>query len=176
MKKKTIALTVVVLASPIMVVLGAQRADAMESTSPAMTTVIGTPGDVAIGDFYHRLLGTSLISQAGTNAQVYGRYAGLGRNRAYFTVAYGNTNCDPAQAFPIGPFYTDARGRATFAASVPLAVDLGGTGSVSVRRGDNATDIDGDGLTGPTDVVAVPGQPGIGLIECDSNPAVGNFS
>lgn len=72
---------------------------------------------------------------------------------------------------------TNSRGRARLAASVPrpAGVDFGATGSVSVRIADtdrrgNPTDQDKDGLTGPTDVVAVPGKPRIGLVECDRRP------
>ena len=140
-------------------------------------TVIGTPADLAIGTFHRNLYGTSVFVAAGSSVNVYGTYAGLKRNSAYFTVMYGNKICAPAQAFPVGPFITDANGFATLAANVtlPAAVDVGAPGSVSVRRGDDATDQDGDGKTGPSDVVAVPGKPGIGLVECDSNPRVLNF-
>ncbi len=84
----------------------------------------------------------------------------------------GNTVCDPAQAFPLGPFTTDRCGCARFTttAPAPAAVDVGNAGTVSVRIGDDATDQDGDGFTGPIDVVAVPGQPSIGLVECSTRP------
>lgn len=141
-------------------------------------TVIGSPPDAVFGTFSRNLAGASSFVQTGSNVAVYGLYAGLKRNTSYFTVVYGNGNCDPAQAFPVGPFVTDKLGRAALAASValPAVVDLGLTGSVSVRRGDTNADLDGDGLTGPTDVVAVPGTPSIGLVECDRSPRAYNGS
>ncbi len=141
--------------------------------SPTPLTTVGSPGPVVVGTFHKKLAGTSafVVTPDATTALVYGAYAKLGRNRAYFTVAYGNAVCDPAQEFPVGPFTTDAKGRGTLAAAVPLnGVSLAGSGSVSVRIGDDATDQDKDGKTGPTDVVAVPGQPKIGLVECDKHP------
>ena len=132
-------------------------------------------GDVAIGTFYSRdVVGVSVFKQQATTIQVVGRYAGLRPNHAYFTVIYANNVCDPAQAFPIGPFWTNRYGLGSINQSVanPNGVSVGGTMSVSVRRGDNQSDIDGDGLLGPTDVVAVPGQPSIGLIHCDTAPTV----
>lgn len=153
--------------------LAAILASAPAQAAPTPQTTIGTPGAVVVGTFHKKLLGTSafIVTPDGTTALVYGAYSRLAKNRAYFTVAYGNGVCDPAQAFPVGPFTTDNRGRATLAAAVPLnGVSLAGSGSVSVRIGDDATDQDGDGKTGPTDVVAVPGMPKIGLVECDRSP------
>lgn len=49
---------------------------------------------------------------------------------------------------------------------------VAGTMSVSVRMADTAADLDQDGRTGPTDVVAVAGQPAIGLVDCDTTPIV----
>jgi len=42
------------------------------------------------------------------------------------------------------------------------AVDVAATGSIPVRQGHNQTDLRGDGLLGPTDVVAVAGSPKMG--------------
>jgi len=130
---------------------------------------------VAVGKFNRSLVGASVFRQTGTTVSVnglYGRLPGrLPANRSFFTVAYANRQCDPAQAFPVGPFTTNRYGVGSLSTTVSgMAGLVAGTRSVSVRRGDDATDIDQDGLIGPTDVVAVPGQPGIGLIECDANP------
>ncbi len=124
--------------------------------------------------FSRNLLGASSFAQSGTSIRVTGLYSGLKPNRAYFTVVYGNGICDPAQAFPVGPFWTNQNGIATLDTTVTAPAGLvSGTMSMSVRRGDNQTDIDHDGKKGPTDVVAVPGQPSIGLIECNGHPTVG---
>jgi hypothetical protein len=132
-------------------------------------------GDVAVGSFHSRdVTGYSVFKQQATTIQVVGKYTGLKPNRPYFTVIYSNNICDPAQAFPIGPFFTDHHGNGWINQSVanPNGISVGGTMSVSVRRGDNQSDIDHDGLLGPTDVVAVPGNPPIGLIHCDGRPTV----
>lgn len=149
-------------------VLGVGTAGAAAAPAPT--------GPVATGVFYHRLLGISRFraSADGTQVTVHGRYALLAPNSSYFTVIYANAVCDPAQAFPVGPFTTDSRGIGRLDTTVPTKIPglVAGTRSVSVRIGDTAADLDGDGKTGPTDVVAVPGQPSIGLVECDSVPTV----
>lgn len=130
------------------------------------------PQAVAVGVFSANLNGVSVFRQTDTTVKVNGFYFGLPANRSFFTVAYANNVCDPAQAFPVGPFYTNARGFGRLSTSVPAPAGIvAGTDSISVRRGDDATDIDRDTLVGPTDVVAVPGQPSIGLVECDSGPS-----
>ncbi|MDQ6849145.1 MAG: hypothetical protein M3070_04015 [Actinomycetota bacterium] len=145
------------------------------ATSAAATT--NGPGDTSSASatalFYRNLLGYSRFSQDGSAITVTGLYRGLRPQHAYFTVVYSNGNCDPAQAFPVGPFYTDGKGRGALNTTVTGAAGLvAGTMSMSVRRGDNNSDIDHDKLLGPTDVVAVPGKPRIGLIECQGNPYV----
>ena len=157
---------------------GARNYNLPSYNGSAMHTVIGTPGSAVAATFQRKLNGRSQFVSTNAGAlEVYGQYAGLPANSPFFTVIYGNGNCDPAQAFPVGPFYTDANGRATFAANVPLpaTVNVGQTGSASVRMGDTLMDIDKDGKVGPTDVVAVPGTPSIGLVECDYNPNVANL-
>lgn len=92
---------------------------------------------------------------------------------AYFTVAYGNTDCDPAQAAPAGPVFADRSGRATLVTTISTgAADIAASGSVSVRMADTAADIDGDGIKGSIDVVAKVGEPEVGLIQCDTSPRV----
>lgn len=153
---------------------------AVTTGSAPVTNVVGyfSPSH----DSYGRIgVGLSSITAAdATDLKVVGAYGGLGRSKPFFTVIYGNTNCDPAQAIVFGPFYSDAQGRATVNVTVPVpaavgtaAAALAGAGSVSVRIGDTAADIDRDGKTGPTDVVAVPGTPAIGLVECNDQPVTG---
>lgn len=153
--------------------VAAADSDDHGGTPAGRYTQIGTPDNVALGTFTRQLTGSSEFVQSGSNIDVYGQYRGLDKSRAFFTVIYANKNCDPAQAFPVGPFTTDSHGRALFAAQVPgNGVQVSGTMSVSVRYADtdrngNFTDQDGDNKTGPTDVVAVPGSPTIGLRECN---------
>ncbi len=145
------------------------------ATSTATSTVAPAPvsgNATATAVFYKNLLGYSKFTQSGTSITVDGSYTRLRPNRSYFTVIYGNKNCDPAQAFPVGPFTTDGKGRATLNMTVAATVPVSGTQSMSVRRGDNNTDIDNDGKLGPSDVVAVPGSPSVGLIECNRHPWV----
>ena len=152
--------------------LGLLATAALATAAPAVASANDGP-NLALGKFSRNLLGASAFAQSGTNIAVNGAYFFLRPNRSYFTVIYANGNCDPAQAFPVGPFTTDQWGRGVLSTSVTGAASLvAGTKSVSVRRGDDNTDIDKDGKTGPTDVVAVPGKPGIGLIECDGAPVV----
>lgn len=141
------------------------------------------PTDIAVGNFYSRSVVGASVFTAVPNQQVlvYGTYRNLTPGQSYFTVIYGNKVCDPAQAFPVGPFTADANGRGVLFSLVPLpaVVDVGLTGSVSVRFADadaagNPTDVDNDGLTGTTDVIAVAGQPSIGLVRCDTRPFVVN--
>ena len=130
-------------------------------------------GDLAVGTFTHNVLGYSVFEQPdNASIRTVGQYLFLRPGQSYFTVIYANGNCDPAQAFPVGPFVADKYGRGRINVLTPSTVPVGGTGSISVRRGDNASDIDGDGKTGPSDVVAVPGKPYIGLIECDRHPVI----
>lgn len=140
------------------------------AASPSSTPTVPT----ATAGFYHNLFGVSRFTQRGSTVRVRGAYAFLKPSSAYFTVVYGNSICDPAQAFPIGPFYTNTQGFGTINQSATTTIPnlVAGTMSISVRRGDDSTDIDGDGLFGPTDVVAVPGNPSIGLIECNGAPTV----
>lgn len=158
---------VAAIAAPLILAGSASPAAADGSSST-------TPVPTATAIFTHNLLGISHFTQRGATVRVRGAYALLAPVSAYFTVVYGNTVCDPAQAFPIGPFYTNAQGfgRISQSATTTIPGLVAGTMSISVRRGDDSTDIDGDGLFGPTDVVAVPGTPSIGLIECNSAPTL----
>jgi len=138
----------------------------------ALTSSGASTPDAAVGVFHTNLLGVSVFTQAGVGQiRVQGSYSRLVPGAPYFTVIYGNTICDPAQAFPVGPFYASSRGtlRVDTTVASPIA-PVRGTGSVSVRHGDTAADLDGDGKVGPTDVVAVAGQPSVGLVECDNAP------
>ena len=149
----------------------------------ALLAVSGAaPQTAAIGLFSQNLRGVSTFVEEGSTIHLRGAYAGLNPKRSYFSVLYGNGNCDPAQAFPVGPFRVRGNGAGgadvvapnPAAAGMPL-IDVAKTGSISVRIGDtdrkgNPTDQDGDGNYGATDVVAVAGQPSIGLVECDTSP------
>jgi hypothetical protein len=129
--------------------------------------------NAAVGVFHTNLIGTSIFTQTSpTTVRLQGSYTHLIPGAPYFSVIYANKNCDPAQAFPIGPFFANAHGNAQVDLTVTGPAPVSGTMSVSVRHGDDATDQDHDGKLGPTDVVAVPGQPSIGLVECDNAPLV----
>lgn len=132
-----------------------------------------TTPNAATGVFHTNLLGVSIFTQASpTTIRLQGSYSRLIAGAPYFSVIYGNTNCDPAQAFVIGPFFADRHGRANVDITMAGTNIVAGTGSISVRHGDDATDQDRDGKTGPTDVVAIPGQPSVGLVECDNAPLI----
>lgn len=134
---------------------------------PATAQATG-PDAVKVGAFNRNLIGASVFRQTGTAITVNGAYVRLAPRSSFFTVIYANGNCDPAQAFPVGPFQTNRYGIGTLRMTVSGAAGLvAGSKSISVRNGDDSTDRDGDGLTGPTDVVAVAGQPSVGLVECD---------
>lgn len=156
------------LTSALLFLTGASTA--AHAAAPAATA----DGGSAVGQFSRHLFGYSKFVQSGTTIRVTGGYFFLTPNKAYFTVIYGNKKCDPAQAFPVGPFTTNQYGFAILDTTVtaPTAGFVAGTMSVSVRRGDNKNDVDGDGITGPSDVIAVPGKPFIGLQECDRAPVV----
>ena len=132
----------------------------------------------ALGTFNGNASGNSVFVQSGNTVRLIGVYSDLVPGQAYFSVIYGNGQCDPAQAFPVGPFTANGRGNASanLTATLPANVTVSGTMSISIRRGDVRkgvnTDQDGDGKTGPTDVVAVPGKPGVGLVDCDYAPLV----
>lgn len=150
-------------------VLGA--AALMLTAAPAMAAPTTTATATAV--FSANLTGTSSFSQVGTVVTVAGSYSGLKPGHSYFTVVYGNGNCDPAAAFPVGPFVANAAGAATLSATLTAPAGLvAGTMSMSVRRGDSQMDRDHDGKLGPSDVVAIPGHPKVGLIECNYHPVV----
>ena len=153
----------------ILAVLIGSSAAAFTCTSQAVATSSG--GD-ATAVFNRNLVGHSDFQQSGSTYHVTGQYAGLVAGNSYFTVIYGNANCDPAQAFPVGPFTAGQLGTSSLDTTVVSAVPVRGTRSMSVRMADTSADLDGDGKTGPSDVVAVAGQPQIGLIECDTTPVV----
>lgn len=137
----------------------------------AVSSSGATTPDAAIGVFHTNLIGTSIFTQiSATSIRLQGSYQRLIPGAPYFSVLYGNTTCDPAQAFPVGPFFADRRGQVQVSITVTGTKIVATTGSISVRHGDDATDQDKDGKLGPTDVVAVPGQPSIGLVECDNAP------
>ena len=165
--------------------VGDMAADASGSTPTTAVTGAWTSSSNPL--YAPSLKGTSHFIEKGKSVTVHVVDFGLTPNRAYFTVLYGNNNCDPAQAFPIGPFMSDAFGRITGHLTVQDTTGLtggvvaatgganGSLGSISTRIGDtdqsgNPTDQDLDGKFGASDVVAVPGMPAIGLVQCDSAP------
>lgn len=138
-------------------------------TTARATTLVST----ASATFSANLTGTSQFVQTGTSVTVTGSYSRLKPGHSYFTVVYGNGNCDPAAAFPVGPFVANSFGVATLSTTLTAPAGLvAGTMSMSVRRGDSQMDRDHDGLLGPSDVVAIPGHPKVGLIECNYHPVV----
>ena len=151
---------------------------AQASTDDVFGTAASAPaGTAAIGLFQGKPTGVSLFTNDGSNIDLRGVQSNLNNRRTYFSVIYGNGNCDPAQAFPISIGSPNRQGVVRFNTSAPnpKAIPVGGIGSVSVRFAatdaqGNPTDQDGDGKTGPTDVVAVAGQPSIGLVQCDQSP------
>lgn len=181
MRSMKMLLVAAVVAALTLTGVGVAGADDEDNTASSVNVSLlatNVGGDAVLGYFTQNLRGYSLFTQDPTTQTitVKGAYRGLAPNSPYFTVVYGNRNCDPAKAFPIGPFFSNARGRATVnLTSTPAPFDLGsGTMSASVRIGDTAADIDKDGKLGPTDVVAVAGQPSIGLVECNTSPFVRN--
>jgi hypothetical protein len=156
--------------------VGVIAASSVATAAPHHGGPAGPTTPTARAIFYRGLLGESTFVQGSGQIAISGRYTHLIPGNSYFTVIYANGNCDPAQAFPVGPFTADANGNAALDTTVPTAVLVSGTKSMSVRRADTQYDEDGDGKTGPTDVVAVPGQPSIGLVECDATPQVTGVS
>lgn len=149
------------------------------ATSPSATG----PNASVIGHFKTaKVSGYSHFYTKGSQVRVISNLTNLTPGQGYFTVVYANKNCDPAQAIPTGPVVADASGKATLETTVNgPAAGLKGAGSVSVRFADDGNvgapagnDVDGDGIVGPIDVVAVPGQPSVGLLICDSNPSITN--
>ncbi len=178
----------VVLVSVATLVSGGVAASAHSHAAPTPVSRIGTPGALVVGAFDSTHVGgtstflqTPVDGSGRSRVYVTGSYAGLDRFRPYFTSAYGNDDCDPAQAFPVGPFVSDGSGKAILAGGVAsdfngTTADIAGARSVSIRIGDQDkdgryTDQDHDGIFGGGDVVAVPGKPRIGLVRCDSSPS-----
>ncbi len=127
--------------------------------------------------FYRGLLGESTFVQGTGQISVIGRYTHLIPGNSYYTVIYANNDCDPAQALPVGPFTADGAGNSSLTATVATAVPVAGTESMSVRRAATQYDVKANGQPYPAGaVVAVPGQPSIGLIECDATPLVSGVS
>lgn len=136
------------------------------------STLAAAPADSAAIGLFKNPDGVSVFTEQGDSIRAQGRYSELKPRSPYFTVVYANRTCDPAQAFPVGPFITDRRGRGYLdqTAANPTGVNVGAAQSISIRIGDTAADLDGDKKTGPTDVVAVAGQPSVGLVQCDTSP------
>ena len=153
-------------------------APAQASTDDVFGTAASAPaGTAAIGLFQGKPTGISLFTNDGSNIDLRGVQSNLNNRRSYFSVIYGNGNCDPAQAFPVAIGSPNRQGVVRFSTSAPNpnGIMVGGTGSVSVRIADtdangNPTDQDGDGIKGAGDVVAVPGNPSVGLVQCDQSP------
>lgn len=142
------------------------------SGSFAASLNVSTSTPAALATFNRGLQGASLFTQQSGAINVRGGYRNLLPGQSYFTVIYANNNCDPAQAFPVGPFTADNNGYASLNTTVATTVPVSGTMSMSVRRADSSIDEDRDGKAGITDVIAVAGQPAIGLVECNSHPYV----
>ncbi len=163
------------LAASATVILGVGVAAVSVSAAPSGASP-AAPTSSSTAVFSQNLLGVSRFTQHGSSVSVKGLYSGLTPGNSYYTVVYGNSNCDPAQAFPVGYFTAGRRGFTGFSMTTTTTIPnlVSGTMSMSVRMADTAADLDQDGLTGPTDVVAVAGTPSIGLVECNSHPTVTN--
>jgi hypothetical protein len=134
----------------------------------AIPTASAATRNIALGVFHPEakfltLHGYSYFTESAAGIRVQGKYSGLQNHQPYFTVIYGDNNCDPVSAFPIGPFYSNTAGQAHVDKTFPnpKGIQVSTTGSVSVRHS-----------TPQGKVIAVPGKPSIGLVECDSHPYV----
>jgi hypothetical protein len=145
-------------------------------TSAAVPLVASTSASAACGDnanaqFVHNgIRGFSSWNDiCADRIRVTGDYSGLAPQGYYYVSLNFNANCDPAQQFVVGPFRADRHGKVTYAKTVPAGtVDVGAATSIALRHAEGTgRDLDGDGLTGKNDVVAVAGSPLLGLADCD---------